>query len=373
MPVVVATKALDRAVQLSFLQGPVAEPILSSGAGLARFLDQATKQFPSQAELVPVTWMEREYRPTPTIIEAAQALYRSHRVEEISRSGADDKNLGRTTAALSRIISDSKAGGYKAICFVTGVPGAGKTLAGLNLVRDLPAMLIGLNCEVNGDLHLDVAVRSFRAENLSAFVNAVIAGETKVARSIYEEISQSFPLKLTRDIKEAKAWLRSHAHGTERLGLVAYSGALRLKSEGIDVREKINPANWFLKGKADVRSSFYLEDPATEFDIQGLELDWVAVCWEANFRREQGRWAHYNFRGTDWQKVGSATRRAYMANAYRVLLTRARQGFIIYVPLGDVADRTRHPEIYDEISAYLEECGIEHINGSLTPTSETGI
>ena len=147
--------------------------------------------------------------------------------------------------------------------------------------QDLAGILTGLQHQMREELHLAVSVRSFRAENLSEFVSALVAGEANIARSLYEQIKAFYPIVLTRDLHQAKSWLRSHARGSERFGLVASSGASRLKPEGINVHEKISATYWFLNEKSDVRSSYYLEDPATEFDIQGLELDWVGVCWDA--------------------------------------------------------------------------------------------
>src|SRR5205823_2478468 len=154
-----------------------------------------------------------------------------------------------------------------------------------------------------------------------------------------------------------RSWLRQHARGTERYGLLASSNAIRLKPLGIHVKQDLDPANWFLKGKDDIRSSFYLEDVATEFDVQGLELDWTAVCWDANFRMVNGQWFVHNFSGTRWQNVRDESQRRYVANAYRVLLTRARQGLIIFVPYGDPADITRLPSLYDGVYNFLSDCG----------------
>jgi hypothetical protein len=134
-----------------------------------------------------------------------------------------------------------------------------------------------------------------------------------------------------------------------------------LKPEGINVHEKIDAPYWFLNAKEDVRSSFYLEDPATEFDIQGLELDWIGVCWDADFRRVDGHWSHHDFQGTKWKNINNTARKVYLANTYRVLLTRARQGMVIYVPLGDRADPTRSPDYYNAIASYLEECGVPRL------------
>jgi DUF2075 family protein len=144
--------------------------------------------------------------------------------------------------------------------------------------------------------------------------------------------------------------------------LVASSNALRLKPTGIHVKVKIDPSVWFLADKTDVRSSFALEDVATEFDIQGLELDWVGMCWDANFRREQDQWGHYNFRGARWERVQDPIRAAYLVNAYRVLPTRGRQGMVIYVPYGSEIDETRKPSFYDRTHTFLIECGIPKLS-----------
>ena len=141
---------------------------------------------------------------------------------------------------------------------------------------------------------------------------------------------------------------------------------MRLKPEGINVKAKVSPAEWFLNGKNDVRSCQYLEDVATEFDIQGLELDWVGMCWDANFRyiydrAGQGHWSYNKFSGTRWQLVKKEERKRFLANSYRVLLTRARQGIIIFLPTGDDSDPTRPKHYYDDTYRYLRECGITEI------------
>lgn len=532
IPVVIATDAPPKPVQLSLYPDEIAEPILSNGTDLDKFLLSVVRRFGGQTPLLGEQWIASGYKPTPTIIEAARALYQSHRVEDITRSDAGKKNLSVTNRRLSLLIEEAKAGGQKIICFVTGVPGAGKTLAGLDLAtqraeahadehavflsgngplvavlrealardehlrgkksghpinmgdarrkvssfiqnihhfrdhnlrtddppsehvvvfdeaqrawnldkisrfmkekhglrafdksepdflisvmdrhvdwcaivcligggqeindgeagltewfdalssryrdwkvfasnqlehadyhwgRDLVATIRGLDYRLEDDLHLSVAVRSFRAERLSDFVNAVVAGETGGAREIYRTISDNYPIRLTRDLDSARSWLRMQARGSERFGLVASSRASRLKPAGINVHEKIDAPYWFLNSREDVRSSFYLEDPATEFDIQGLELDWVGVCWDADFRRVDGQWSHHDFQGTKWKNINSAARKAYLANTYRVLLTRARQGMVIYIPMGDQIDPTRSPYLYNEIASYLEACGV---------------
>jgi hypothetical protein len=224
--------------------------------------------------------------------------------------------------------------------------------------HNLPAMIAGLEHTLEEELHLAVSVRSFRAEKLSSFVNALIADTADAARDIYGEIRARYPIVLTRHLPSARDWLRRQARGSERFGLVAASGALRLKPDGIYAKAKVEAPHWFLDDRDDVRSSFYLEDVATEFAIQGLELDWVGVCWDADFRRSGGKWSCHDFQGTKWRNIHDSTNRKYLANTYRVLLTRARQGMVIYIPSGDAADPTRLPEYYDGIADYLAQCGI---------------
>ena len=533
VPIVIATNAITTPEQLTWFPDDVARTMASNGAGLGALIKGVAQARGNDVNVDPEIWARSGYKPTPTIIEAAQALYRGHRVDEITRSGAEEINLSQTADCIDQIIDEATAKKHKAICFVTGVPGAGKTLAGLNLVTrrtnaheeehavflsgngplvevlrealardeydqarsknerirkadaerkvksfiqnimhfrdanlgtlvpplekvavfdeaqrawdsahlskfmirkrntadftqsepefligvmnrhvdwctvvclvgggqeinageagltewfaalksrfphwkvytsrllghrdyswgsDTEATLQGLSVEVRDALHLSVSIRSFRAEKLSDFVGAVVAGETEVARSIYDQIKPAYPVMLTRNLADARRWLKDRARGTERIGLVASSGAARLKPQGLNVRDKIDPTFWFLNGKDDVRSSYYLEDPATEFDIQGLELDWVGICWDADFRAVDGRWLHHKFAGTKWQSVNDATRKRYLTNAYRVLLTRARQGMIIYVPEGDIDDATRRPEFYNGTVDFLTGCGIE--------------
>ena len=539
VPILVATKADYVRIDLEWSPDGVAKPLLSNESNLCGAIQSVVANTTKQGAFDSEQWATSGYKPTPTIIEAAQALYQGHRVEEITRSDAGAKNLSETTTCLEKIIEEAKAKRHKAICFVTGVPGAGKTLAGLNLVthrtkaheeehavflsgngplvdvlrealardeqaqakehgqtiakaeaarkvksfiqnihhfrdanlqtqaapiervavfdeaqrawdkdkaanfmaqrkgvpnfdqsepeflisvmdrhpdwctiacligggqeinageagltewfaalkrrfghwkiyaspqlthrdyhwgQDLPAMLAGLQHQSLPDLHLAVSVRSFRAEKLSEFVGALIAGEIDATRSLYASIKDTYPIVLTRDLDQAKGWLRARARGSERFGLVASSGASRLKPEGINVHEKINAVYWFLNDKSDVRSSYYLEDPATEFDIQGLELDWVGVCWDADLRWVDGCWSHYKFRGTVWQKVNGSYQRAYLSNAYRVLLTRARQGMVIYVPSGCDTDPTRMSQLYDGIFLLLKNCGLETIEAPM--------
>ena len=123
----------------------------------------------------------------------------------------------------------------------------------------------------------------------------------------------------------------------------------------------MNPVHWFLEGKDDVRSSYYLEDVATEFHIQGLELDWACVTWDADFRYSENGWRHFSFRGNKWMRINKAERQMFLKNAYRVLLTRARQGMVIVVPQGDAEDPTRDSAFYDDTFEYLISIGLPAI------------
>ncbi len=160
-------------------------------------------------------------------------------------------------------------------------------------------------------------------------------------------------------MNRAKSWIRDRARGSERFGLVASSGAQRLKVHAMDVRVEVDPVHWFLNDRDDTRSSFYLEDAATEFQVQGLELDWVCVAWDADFRFATTDWSCHSFVSSRWNAMRKADRRNYLRNAYRVLLTRARQGMVIFVPPGDSADPTRAPQFYDGTFQYLKDLGIE--------------
>ncbi len=473
------------------------------------------------------------YSPTPTIIEAAVSLYNNHTVEEITRNDAAAINLTRTTLAISEIIEMAKSTRRKIICFVTGVPGAGKTLVGLKvatshldkekgntsvylsgnaplvailqeaLTRDKvrrekelgnkltkgnakagvkafiqiihhyrdaylidqrppydhvaifdeaqrawnkeqtvkfmrqkknqpnfdysePEFLIScldrhkdwsvivclvgggqeintgeagisewLNaiynkfsdwevfispnltdseysaadeidllknkCTVsfNNDLHLSVSMRSFRAENVSLFVKLLLDLNIEKARKILSSISENYPIVLTRDLSKAKEWLKEKARGSERYGIMVSSQAQRLKPLAVDVKSPMNPVNWFLEGKDDVRSSFYMEDVATEFHVQGLELDWACIIWDGDLRYSENEWRTFSFVGNKWQNIHKEERKKYLINAYRVLLTRARQGMVIVVPEGDTKDHTRKHEYYDTTFNYFKNMGIK--------------
>ncbi|MGI8733212.1 MAG: DNA/RNA helicase domain-containing protein [Pyrinomonadaceae bacterium] len=214
---------------------------------------------------------------------------------------------------------------------------------------------------VKDELHLAVSMRSFRAENVSLLIKQLLDLEKDEAGKTLANVSARYPIVLTRDLAKAKRWLREQARGTERYGIVASSQAERLKPHAINVKFKIDPIHWFLDGAEDTRSSFYLEDAATEFDVQGLELDWACVTWDADFRYTPQRWEHKSFCGDRWNRINKRERQAYQKNAYRVLLTRARQGMVIFVPQGDSNDPTRKPGFYDATFEYLQEIGFNVI------------
>ena len=532
VPIVIATEAVDNDVVIQSYTDRVYHPIKSNQNNFVSHIKQLAEEINEEQALDPVEWIESIYKPTPTIIEAAQALYKGHSVKEISRSDSGAVNLGATSETIAKIIDSSKTKNRKSICFITGVPGAGKTLAGLNIANerhnvdegehavflsgngplvevlqealaknevaekkgtaqhitknqaltktkafiqnihhfrddalqnDKPPIervavfdeaqrawtleqtssfmsrkkgiqgfdmsepeflisvldrhsdwaiiicLIGGGQEINtgeaglpewfyaiqknyshwdvyvsnkltdkeytngeniysvltdsqlsvkDELHLSVSVRSYRSEKLAAFVKAFLDGNTLEAHAIYELLKNNYPIVVTRNIDDAKKWLRSKARGGEGLGITASSGAYRLRPYGIHVKSSIEPKMWFLNDRNDVRSAGFLEEVATEFDIQGLELDWTCVAWDANLRRAGDCWEFKNFRGTEWQNINDEIRKRYLLNTYRVLLTRARQGMVIFVPEGDESDRTRKPDFYDPVFQYLMQCGV---------------
>lgn len=216
------------------------------------------------------------------------------------------------------------------------------------------------------DLHLHMSMRSFRAEKVSIFVNQLLALQKEDAAATFREL-ENYPIVLTRSLETAKQWLREHRRGSERMGLLASSKAERLKAININVRYQPNFVHWFLEDDKDVRSSNCLEDTLTEFKVQGLEIDWACVAWDADLRlnEEQTQWQHHQLKGgTKWQNIDKPINKEYQINAYRVLLTRARQGMVICIPEGDYSvppDETRKPKWYDGIYNYLKEIGIREI------------
>lgn len=210
----------------------------------------------------------------------------------------------------------------------------------------------------DNNLHLSVSLRSFRAEKLSSFIKNLLDLKIEEAKEDFLQFFRKYPIVLTRDIIKAKKWLKDKARGSERYGIVVSSQALRLKPFAIDVKSPMNYVSWFLDEKDDVRSSFYLEDVVTEFHIQGLELDWSCVVWDGDLRYSEKGWQTFSFRGKKWQNIIKTERQRYLINAYRVLLTRARQGMVIVIPEGDKDDHTRKKEYYDPTFNYLKDIGI---------------
>lgn len=534
VPVLVATEAKESFLEISVTshQDDLAGPVKCNAEGLRCALESALQFFETDNFINAKEYASGSYHPTPTIIEAAVSLYNDHSVDEITRSDAAAKNLTKTTECISAVIEQAKSNQKKIICFVTGVPGAGKTLVGLKvatthldkekgdscvylsgnaplvsilqeaLTRDkvkreklrgrkvtkssvkegvksfiqiihhyrdayladpkppydhvaifdeaqrawdydqtvdfmkrkknqpnfdfsepeylvscldrhedwaVVVCLVGGGQEIhtgeagisewlrgvynsfphwevyispnlqdneyeaieeierlrertkvsfNKDLHLGVSMRSFRAENLSRFVKEVLDIQPQTAAKTLALFMDKYPIVLTRDLAVAKRWLKEKARGSERYGLVASSQAQRLKPLAIDVKSSMNPINWFLEGKDDVRSSFYLEDVATEFQVQGLELDWSCVIWDGDLRYSEDGWRTFSFRGKKWQHIRKEERKRYLINAYRVLLTRARQGMVIVVPSGSDEDPTRNPSFYGCTFEYLKGMGI---------------
>jgi hypothetical protein len=211
------------------------------------------------------------------------------------------------------------------------------------------------------ELHLAVSMRSFRSEKVSRLVKLLLDLDEQTARQELAAITERYPIVITRDLPKAKTWLKQRSRGTKRYGFVASSQAQRLKPHAIDVRSPIDPIHWFLDGKEDVRSSYYLEDVATEFHVQGLELDWACVTWDADFRHSETGWGHWSFHGDRWKRIRKSERQTYPKNAYRVLLTRARQGMVIAIPEGDHDDPTRHPDFYNPTFQFLQRVGFQVI------------
>ena len=231
----------------------------------------------------------------------------------------------------------------------------------IDVDESLSDLLDGVVHETYSGLHLDTSIRSFRGKNFATMINEILDCNVIDACKTWKSLKDQYPVVITRDIKKAKQWIREQARGTERYGLVASSGADRLSPHGIFVRAKIKATKWFLADKEDMRSSYYLEYAATEFYIQGLELDWVCLAWDANLRYKNGAWTHHIFHGNNWRNIKQERERNHLINAYRVLLTRARQGMVIFIPSGDSVDSTRKPEFYDGTYNYLKSIGFDEI------------
>lgn len=233
-----------------------------------------------------------------------------------------------------------------------------------NYIQDENAIQIlkNRNAVKKDELHLSVSLRSFRSAHLSNFIQQIISNDLSNAKYIYNEyIAKDYPIRVTRDLDKARKWLNQQARGNERVGIVASSGAIRLRPFGLNVKAKIDAPIWFLNDKEDIRSSYFLEEVATEFDIQGLELDWTCVAWDGDFYYHKNQWNYKKFTGTTWKNNSNPERVKYLINSYRVLLTRARQGMIIYLPNGNDEDFTRPSMIYDGTFNFLKSIGIKEI------------
>ncbi len=533
-PILVSTESEKKYEDISIYHENLFKPLLINSDYIESLFTKISSVC-SEKDIDPKQWERSIYKPTPTIIEAAQALYKGHNVKEISRSDAGAINLSKTANCLNNIIEYSKENSKKSICFITGVPGAGKTLAGLNiatermkadegehavflsgngplvevlreaLTRDkvlsekskgikitkkeasiksnafiqnihhfrdeyiisstspiekvvvfdeaqrawnleqassfmkrkkgladfnmsepeflIDVMnrhsdwctivcLIGGGQEINTgeagleewiralqnkyldwdvyysnlietdtnylndenlrnwlkknsnkktDLHLAVSLRSFRSEKLAEFIENIIDLNLDNAKLLYKQLKENYPIVITRSLESGKEFIRNSSKGSERFGLIASSGARRLRAHGIDVKNEISASNWFLNNKSDIRSSYFMEEIATEFDIQGLELDWTCMCWGADFYLEKNRWKYRSFKGTKWQNMNSEIGKRYLTNAYRVLLTRARQGMVIFIPEGSGVDETRDRKFYDHTYEYFKSIGVTEV------------
>lgn len=504
--------------------GPVRDVLLANATDLASVLLTAFESEHQNARnpIDPKVWDNSLYRPVPTILEAAEELFAGHDVREMMRCQTGSANLTDTSDRLVDIIQQAQKRSEKVVCFVTGAPGAGKTLTGLNLVRhpalqrdgrptalflsgnsplvkivsaalshngDKPRVpsfiqnahtfvkervgksenppaekiivfdeaqrawnasqnrkknrlqfsepeallsfmnrhndwavlvaLIGGNhashsgeaglsewgktlrekfpdwkvavspnaLDGNGSngghrlfeggnsgavtirkelfLHLKTGQRSFRAQRLTEWVDAVLSGDSEKAATILPKL-RDFPLELTRSLSIARGWLKRHARGQQRAGLVASSGAVRLRPDGLELSSAFRQGNrnmyvhWFLAPPLDIRSSNQLEVAASEIECQGLELDWVGLCWGGDlaFDKAINQWRYRQFSGSNWAGLKNENDREYLLNTYRVLLTRARRGLIIWVPNGDTSDRTRSPKLSDPTVEYLVRCGL---------------
>jgi DUF2075 family protein len=532
VPILIATNAQDEFFDFKKQAIGVQQPTKANAKNLAEILGNILESHKERKDIDPISWINGRYKPTPTIIEAAQALYANHDVTDISRSDAEAVNLAETVGRINAIIHQSRIQKQKAICFVTGVPGAGKTLVGLNIAtmhnnpqdeehavllsgngplvdvlrealakdsksrnvdisisdarrktssfiqnihhfrdeylkdgnrapiekvvifdeaqrawdvkktsefmrqkrnqaefnQSEPEFLIGVmdrheewcvvialigggqeindgEAGLNGwfsaleknysdwnihyseklkqkeyagqnvelsllkktksysehSLHLATSMRSFRADKLSHFVHYLIHNQPSQAFTIHQQIQAHYPMYVTRDLSKAKEWIKTKKRGLESCGLIASSGAKRLKAEGIFVNNEINATHWFLNSQDDVRSCHFLEDAGTEFLVQGLELDWCLIAWDADYRYKNNAFEHWCFKGNKWMHVHNESQQRYLENSYRVLLTRARQGLVIYVPLGDSQDITRTPAFYADTYGYLKRCGIPEL------------
>lgn len=234
-----------------------------------------------------------------------------------------------------------------------------KEYLGDNSFAELTA---GLKCETIDKLHLSVSLRAHRTTDVASFVDALLDNNIEVASETYKRLSGLYPIYITRDLNKAKNWVRQQTEGkTLRHGLVASSNGHRLRADGVWVEYKCRPEKWFLAGRDDIKSSYFMEEVASEFDIQGLEIDYAVVAWDADYRYVNGEFEYFKSSGSRWLTINQEDKKRYLKNAYRVLLTRAREGFVIFVPHGDNTDATRQRRFYDELWDYLKKVEIEEL------------
>lgn len=239
----------------------------------------------------------------------------------------------------------------------------GGVSAGAFSLGELPPLI---STHEEDTLQLSVSIRSYRSPKLSQWVNEVLAGDSDAARATASELG-AYPLYITRSLPQAKQWLKEQAKGQRRYGLLASSGARRLRADGIGTLLHATAgaeiAHWYLNEQGDIRSSFALEVPANEYTCQGLELDFTCLCWGGDFlwgEDEQG-WQHARLSGNSWQKQRTPTAQQFLQNSYRVLLTRAREGMVLWIPNGDDNDHTRPTEPLDATARFLVRCGAQII------------
>lgn len=228
--------------------------------------------------------------------------------------------------------------------------------------KSFAELTAGLKCETVEKLHLSVSLRAHRTTDVASFVDALLDNNIEVASQTYKRLSGMYPIYITRDLNKAKSWARKQTEGkTLRHGLIASSNGRRLRAEGIWIECKCKPEKWFLSGRDDIKSSYFMEEAASEFDIQGLEIDYAVVAWDADYRYVNGEFEYFKPSGSRWLTINQEDKKRYLKNAYRVLLTRAREGFVIFVPQGDDSDTTRQCRFYDELWKYLKKIGIEEL------------
>jgi hypothetical protein len=239
----------------------------------------------------------------------------------------------------------------------------GESVAGHRLFSKAPPVNVDIRYEPSA--HLSVSVRSHRAQQIAQWANELLEPDAKKARKYFPD-SREFPLVMSRNLETARGWLRARVDDdpVNRCGLIATSEDQRFRAHGLEnstgFRSGFSFENWFLAAPDDVRSSFMLEVPATEFECQGLELDWVGVCWGGDLtpNADGSDWEYRKFRGSDWQNCRSEIEQAYIRNRYRVLLTRSRAGMVIWVPPGSLTDPTRDPARFDRVYQLLKKAGV---------------